>query len=78
MLPSNLTVNSVLQKFSIEDYAKDGGKELFTKTHCVLNQIPIGFLKICNSNAIHHGMVKSSSPPSLASSSIEPITHLSV
>ena len=24
------------QKFSIDDYAKDGGEELFTKMHCVL------------------------------------------
>ena len=37
------------------DNAEDGGEELFTKTDCILNQIPIEFLMILNSNAIYHG-----------------------
>ena len=54
---------------AIDDYAKDGGEELFTKMHCILGS---------NSNESRQGfvirtqciLVKSSSPPSLAQLSI--------
>ena len=39
----------------IDDCAKDGGEEFFTKMHCVLNRIPIESFKIRNSSAVHLG-----------------------
>ena len=41
---------------AIEDCAKDGSEEFFTEMHSAFfNRIPIGSLKICNSNAMHLG-----------------------
>ena len=47
----------LIRKIStIDNHAKDGGKGLFTKIHCVpyLNSY-IESLKISNSNAMHRG-----------------------
>ena len=46
------------QNGAIDDCAKDGGEEFFTKMHCVFNRIPIESLKIYNSNAMHLGKKK--------------------
>ena len=45
----------------IEDYAKDGGEELFTKMHCARITNPFN-----DSIGVRLKMVKSSLPPSLA------------
>ena len=42
-------------KRSIDDYAKDGGEELFTKMHCVLIANPNDSIGIRLENAVHLG-----------------------
>ena len=52
----------------IDDYAKDGGEELFTKMHCVL--LSNSYRIVEDSQLGRNASWKSPSPPSLAKSPI--------
>ena len=45
----------IYENLATDNYAKDGGKELFTKMNCVVNRIPIESLRIRHLNEMDLG-----------------------